>query len=461
MAMIPEAVGFSVIAGLPPEAGLFGSVVIPFVVAFVGARAAMISGATASTAVLMGPMVHEHGPAYLFAATLVMGITQIGAGLLHLDRVMRLVSRSVLTGFVNALAILIFLAQLPQLVGVPPVTYALIGCGLLIIYGLPRVTQVVPSPLMAVIVLTVVCAAFGIHLRTISELGKLPDALPSFALPHVPLTFGTLALVGPLGLTLAAVGLLESLLTLDVIDDLTGERTSKRWECVGQGIANLTAPLFGGMAGCAMIGQSIVNLSSGGRGRLSTLATSIVLLCILLALRPVLAIIPVAALTAVMIMVSVNTFSWSYLVDLGRSSWQSTAVMVATVATVIATHDLSKGVMVGVVVSCVLFATEAAGQMKVTSGLSADGRVRRYSVAGPMFFASASGLHDAIDLDEQVDRIQVDFSRAWFSRVSALESWEALVSAATRRGRTLEPIGLHNGFIQASSRRIRKHGVLP
>ncbi len=309
LALIPEAIGFSVIAGVDPKVGLYASVVIACVIAFAGGRPAMISAATAATAVLMTDLVRDHGVQYLLAATILMGIFQILAGLLKLGRLMRFVSQSVMTGFVNALAILIFLAQLPQLVDVSAATYGLVALGLAIIYGFPRLTRAVPSPLVAIAVLTALTAALRLDVRTVADLGQLPSALPSFGFPDVPMTLETLQILLPVSLTLATVGLLESLLTAQIVDDMTDTPSSKNRECVGQGVANMASAAFGGMGGCAMIGQSVINVSSGGRGRLSTLTAGVFLLVLLVVLQDLLAIVPVAALTAVMVMVSINTFS--------------------------------------------------------------------------------------------------------------------------------------------------------
>ena len=311
LALIPEAIGFSVIAGVDPKVGLYASVVIAIVIAFLGGRPAMISAATAATAVLMGGLVRDHGLQYLLAATVLMGVFQLIAGALRLGRLMRFVSQSVMTGFVNALAILIFLAQLPELLGVPPATYGLVGLGLAIIYLFPLVTKAVPAPLVAIAVLTVLVAAFGLDVRTVAHLGALPSTLPSFALPDVPLTWETLRIIAPVSLTLAAVGLLESLLTAQIVDDMTDTPSDKNRECYGQGAANMASAVFGGMGGCAMIGQSVINVTSGARGRLSTLVAGVFLLALLVLLQDLLAIVPVAALTAVMVMVSINTFSWA------------------------------------------------------------------------------------------------------------------------------------------------------
>ena len=443
LALIPEAIGFSVVAGVDPKVGLYASVVIACVIACAGGRPAMISAATASTAVLMGPLVHAHGLAYLLAATILMGVFQILAGVLRLGRLMSFVSQSVLTGFVNALAILIFAAQLPQLVHVPPVTYGLIALGLLIIYGFPRLTRAVPSPLVAIAILTVITVGCGLHVRTIASLGALPTTVPVFALPGVPLNLQTLSAIAPVALTLAAVGLLESLLTAQIVDDFTDTPSSKNRECVGQGLANIASACFGGMGGCAMIGQSVINVSSGGRGRLSTFVAGAFLLVLLVILQRLLAIVPVAALTAVMIMVSINTFSWRSLGAIRTNPWQSSVVMLATVGTVLATRDLSRGVLVGVLLSGVFFAGKVSRLSRIGSALSADGATRTYQVEGQIFFASAQRLGEAIDTREEVRRLVIDVSAAHFWDISAVAALERVVTRARGQGREVEVVGLN------------------
>jgi SulP family sulfate permease len=443
LALIPEAIGFSVIAGVDPKIGLYASVVIACVIAFTGGRPAMISAATAATAVLMTGLVRDHGIQYLFAATILMGVFQILAALLKLGRLMRFVSQSVMTGFVNALAILIFMAQLPELVNVPTATYGLIALGLAIIYLLPRVTRAVPSPLVAIVVVTAVAAVFGIDVRTVADLGELPSALPSFALPDVPFTLETLRILMPVALTLAAVGLLESLLTAQILDDMTDTPSNKNRECAGQGIANMASALFGGMGGCAMIGQSVINVSSGARGRLSTLVAGVFLLVLLVALQDLLAVVPVAALTAVMIMVSINTFSWRSIARLRSNPLPSSVVMLATVGTVVATHDLAKGVLVGVLLSGVFFAGKVARLSRVTSTLSPDGTTRTYRVEGQVFFASAGTLSEAFDLQEALERIVIDVGAAHFWDISAISALDRVVLKARARGRIVEVVGLN------------------
>jgi len=443
LALIPEAIGFSVIAGVDPKVGLYASVVIACTIAFAGGRPAMISAATAATAVVMVDLVREHGVQYLFAATVLMGVIQILAGLLKLGRLMRFVSQSVMTGFVNALAILIFLAQMPELTGVTPATYGLIALGLAIIYGFPRITRAVPSPLVAIAVLTAVTAIFHLDVRTVSHLGALPSTLPSFALPDVPLTFETLRILLPYAATLAAVGLLESLLTAQIVDDMTDTASDKNRECMGQGVANMASAVFGGMGGCAMIGQSVINVTSGARGRLSTLVAGAFLLLLLVALQDLLAVVPVAALTAVMIMVSLNTFSWRSLAQLRTNPLPSSAVMLATVLVVVATKDLAQGVLAGVLLSGVFFAGKVSRLSQVTSTLSEDGRTRTYRVAGQVFFASAGTFSEAIDVLEPVDRLVIDLQDAHFWDISAVAALDRVVLKARTRGRTVDVIGLN------------------
>ena len=443
LALIPEAIGFSVIAGVDPKVGLYASVVIACTIAFAGGRPAMISAATAATAVVMVDLVRAHGVQYLFAATILMGLIQILAGLLKLGRLMRFVSQSVMTGFVNALAILIFLAQMPELTGVTPATYGLIALGLAIIYGFPRITRVVPSPLVAIAVLTAVTAVFHLDVRTVAHLGALPSALPRFALPDVPLNLDTLWILLPYAATLAAVGLLESLLTAQIVDDMTDTPSDKNRECMGQGVANMASAVFGGMGGCAMIGQSVINVSSGARGRLSTLVAGAFLLVLLVALQDLLAVVPVAALTAVMIMVSVNTFSWRSLARLRTNPLPSSAVMLATVLVVVATKDLAIGVLSGVLLSGVFFAGKVSRLNRITSDLSPDGRTRTYRVTGQVFFASAGTFAEAIDVLEPVERLVIDVQAAHFWDISAVAALDRVVLKARARGRAVEVVGLN------------------
>ena len=443
LALIPEAIGFSVIAGVDPKVGLFASFAIACVSAFTGGRPGMISAATAATAVLMVTLVKEHGLEYLFAATLLMGLIQIAAGFLKLGRVMRFVSRSVITGFVNALAILIFMAQLPELIGVANVTYVMIAAGLAIIYLLPYVTKAVPSPLVAIVALTVLAWWTGMDIRTVGDLGDLPSALPVFALPQVPLTFETLQIIFPYSVALAAVGLLESLLTAQIVDDMTDTTSSKSQECLGQGASNIASGLIGGMGGCAMIGQSVINVTSGGRGRLSTFVAGAFLLFLILVLDDLVRIIPMAALVAVMIMVSIGTFSWRSVLDLRRNPWPSSVVMLATVVTTVGTHDLAKGVLVGVLLSGVFFAGKVARLFEVRSTLSDDGTARTYHVLGQVFFASTEGFIAAFDFAEPLRKVTIDVSDTHLWDITAVGALDKVVLKFRREGAEVEILGMN------------------
>ena len=356
LALIPEAIAFSIIAGVDPKVGLYASFSIAVIIAFTGGRPGMISAATGAMALVMVLLVKEHGLQYLLAATVLTGVLQIAAGLLRLGSLMRFVSRSVITGFVNALAILIFLAQLPELTNVSWVVYAMTAAGLAIIYGFPYLTKAVPSPLVTIVVLTGAAIVLGLDIRTVGDMGQLPDSLPMFLLPDVPLNLETLQIILPYAATLAVVGLLESMMTASIVDDLTDTPSDKNRECMGQGVANIATGFIGGMAGCAMIGQSVINVKSGGRGRLSTLAAGVFLLMLVVFLGDWVARIPMAALVAVMIMVSIGTFSWDSMRKLREHPPSSSIVMLATVVVTVGTHDLAQGVFVGVLLSGIFFA---------------------------------------------------------------------------------------------------------
>jgi len=439
LALIPEAIGFSIIAGVDPRVGLYASVAIAIVIAFVGGRPGMISAATAAVAVLVVPLVRDHGVDYLFAATILMGLIQIVAGLLRLDLLMQFVSRSVITGFVNALAILIFMAQLPQLIGVGWQTYAMVAGGLAIIYLFPRLTKAVPSPLVAILVLSAISIGLGLPVNTVGDMGKLPEGLSSFLLPDVPLTWETLRIILPYSVTMAAVGLLESLLTAQIVDDMTETDSDKRQECAGQGSANIVAALFGGMGGCAMIGQSVINVSSGGRGRLSTFVAGAFLLFLLAVLGPFVGRIPMPALVAVMIMVSIGTFSWNSIANLRRHPPTSSIVMVATVVVVVVTHDLSLGVLTGVLLSGIFFAGKVQRMFGVERSM--DGKQVVYRVTGQVFFASVDRFSRAFDAPETVSDVRIDVSAAHFWDISAVAALDKVVARLRRGGARVEVVG--------------------
>ncbi len=455
-ALVPEVIAFSFVAGIDPEVGLFASFVIGIVIAFAGGRPAMISGAAGSVALVAAALVHAHGLPYLLAATLLAGALQIVFGLLRLDVLMRFVSRSVRTGFVNALAILIFSAQVPQMIGVTWHSYAMIGLGLAIIYLLPKVTAAIPSPLICVVVLTVVSLAVPMPLRVVGDLGRLPASLPSLGLPQVPIAWATLTIVSPYALAMAAVGLLESMMTARVVDDLTETTSSKARECTGLGLANVTAGLFGGIAGCGMIGQTVGNVRYGGRGRLSTLVAGVFLLIVMVPLRPWIAQVPVAALVAIMMMVSASTFSWGSLRDLGRHPKVSGVVMLATVAVTVATHDLSAGVAVGVLLSGVFFAFKVTRLMSVAVDHDPTTDTRLYNVSGQVFFASAEIFADHFDRRDTARRARIDLTGAHLWDVTAVGALEEVASAMRRHGMVVEVVGLN----EASAVLVDRHAPL-
>lgn len=439
LALIPEAIGFSIIAGVDPRVGLYASVTIAMVIALLGGRPAMISAATAAVAVVVTPLVRDHGVAYLFAATVLMGLLQIVAGLIRLDLLMQFVSRSVITGFVNALAILIFMAQLPQFTGVGWHTYAMVAAGLAIIYLFPRLTRAVPSPLVAILVLAGLSIWLALPVRTVADMGHLPEGLPSFALPNVPLTLETLQIILPYSLTMAAVGLLESMLTAQIVDDMTDSEGDRRRECMGQGGANIVAALFGGMGGCAMIGQTVINVSSGGRSRLSTFTAGAFLLFLLAVLGPWVGRIPMPALVAVMVMVSIGTFSWNSIPNLRRHPPTSSIVMLVTVVVVVATRDLSKGVLAGVLLSGIFFAAKVRRMFAVERS-GADG-VAVYRVTGQLFFASVDRFAAAFRGVEPARRVTIDVSAAHFWDISAVGALDRIVARLRGNGAEVEVVG--------------------
>ncbi len=443
LALIPEAIAFSLIAGVDPQVGLYASFCIAVTIAIVGARPGMISAATGAMALLMVDLVKEHGLHYLLAATLLTGVLQIVAGLCRLGEWMKFVSRSVVTGFVNALAILIFMAQLPEFKGQGITMYAMVAAGLAIIYLLPRFTKAVPSPLICIVSLTAVSIFLGLDLRTVGDMGTLPSTIPTFFLPDVPLNWETLRIILPYSIPLAIVGLLESLMTATIVDDLTDTTSNKSRECTGQGIANLVAGCFGGMAGCAMIGQSVINVKSGGRGRLSAFSAGVLLLILIVLLGDWVKQIPMAALVAVMIMVSIGTFSWASFRNFRVHPKSSSIVMVATVAVVVATHNLALGVGVGVLLSALFFARKVSQLLAITSELSADGNERTYVVRGQLFFVSANTFADAFNFREVLERVRIDVSHAHFWDLTSINALDKVVLKFRREGTTVEIVGLN------------------
>ncbi|AJC46689.1 SulP family inorganic anion transporter [Xanthomonas sacchari] len=490
LALIPEAIAFSIIAGVDPKIGLYAAFCICVTIAFAGGRPGMISAATGAMALLMIGLVKEHGVPYLLAATLLTGVLQILAGLFKLGALMRFVSRSVITGFVNALAILIFMAQLPELIGVPVPVYPLVALGLLLIYGLPWLSRrsfpgiglwllvlgaaltagsmapwmllpvavggaaalllghrwtrglAVPPPLVAIVLLTGLALYFGIHVPTVGDKGQLPDRLPSLLLPSVPWTLETLRIVFPVSATMAVVGLLESMMTAQIVDDMTDTPSDKNRECVGQGVANIVSGLFGGMAGCAMIGQSVINVKSGGRGRLSALVAGSVLLLLVVFAGAWVRQIPMAALVAVMIMVSVGTFSWRSLAQLRTHPTSSSVVMLGTVAVTVATHDLARGVLTGVLLSALFFARKVGRMLHIARSEDADGG-HTYRIRGQLFFASAGGFAGAFDFAHAPARVTLDLSDAHIWDISAIGALDQVVMKFRRHGAQVQVLGLN------------------
>ncbi|MFT6295571.1 MAG: SulP family sulfate permease [Glaciecola sp.] len=455
LALIPEAIAFSIIAGVDPKVGLYASFCIAVLTSILGGRPGMISAATGAMALLMVTLVKDHGLQYLLAATMLTGVLQIIAGYLKLGELMRFVSRSVVTGFVNALAILIFLAQLPELTDVSWHTYAVTAAGLAIIYLFPLINKTLPSPLLAILALTAASTYLGLDIRTVGDLGALPDTLPIFLWPDVPLTLDTLTIVFPYAAGLAVVGLLESLMTATIVDDLTDTPSDKSRECKAQGIANIGAGLLGGMAGCAMIGQSVINIKSGGRGRLSTLVAGTVLLLMVVFFEEQVSMIPMGVLVSVMIMVSIGTFNWGSIRDLKTYPLSSNLVMLTTVIVVVWTHNLAYGVLAGVLLAALFFANRVGHFMYVVSERNEAEDMRSYKVVGQVFFASAEKMLAAFDFKEAVSKVVIDLNRAHFWDITAVSALDKAVIKFRREGAEIEVRGLN----EASETIIDRFGV--
>lgn len=458
LALIPEAIAFSIIAGVDPKVGLYASFCIAVVISFVGGRPGMISAATGAMALLMVTLVKEHGLEYLLAATILTGVIQIVAGFLKLGALMRFVSKSVVIGFVNALAILIFMAQLPELTNVTWHVYAMTAVGLGIIYLfplIPKIGSLIPSPLVTIVVLTIAAITLGLDIRTVGDMGQLPDTLPVFLLPDIPLNLETLTIIFPYAAALAAVGLLESMMTATIVDDLTDTTSDKNRECKGQGVANIASGFMGGMAGCAMIGQSIINVKSGGRTRLSTFCAGIFLLIMVVFISDWLKVIPMAALVAVMIMVSIGTFNWDSLKNIRQYPLSSNIVMIATVVVVVATHNLAYGVLIGVLLSALFFANKIERYMAVQSVLDDAENTKTYIIKGQVFFSSADKFTAAFDFKEAISKVVIDVSQAHFWDVSAVAAVDKVVIKFKREGTEVELIGMN----EASQTMVDKFGV--
>ncbi|WP_425517566.1 SulP family inorganic anion transporter [Paenibacillus agaridevorans] len=409
LALIPEAIAFSIIAGVDPMVGLYASFCIAVIIAFIGGRPGMISAATGAMALLMVPLVKDYGVQYLLAATVLTGIIQLIFGIFKVAKIMKFIPRAVMIGFVNALAILIFMAQVPHFVGISTLTYVFVGVTLLIVYVLPRFFKAIPAPLIALVVLTAAAIWGGMDLRTVGDLGQITQSLPAFLIPDIPLNLETLQIIFPYSIALAIVGLLESLLTSSIVDDMTNTNSNKNKEARGQGIANIVTGFFGGMAGCAMIGQSVINIKSGGRGRLSSLVAGVFLMFLILVLGGLVVQIPMPVLVGIMIMVAIGTFDWSSFSYLRKAPKTDALVMLITVIVVVATHDLSKGVISGVILSAIFFVAKIS-RLEVRKRQASGDLV--FDVKGQLFFASAEGFIKSFDFTVSDQQIVIDFSNA-------------------------------------------------
>ncbi|MFW2096674.1 SulP family inorganic anion transporter [Acinetobacter sp. ULE_I057] len=456
LALIPEAIAFSIIAGVDPKVGLYASFCIAVVISFVGGRPAMISAATGAMALLMVTLVKEHGLEYLLAATILTGVIQIFAGYLKLAKLMRFVSKSVVIGFVNALAILIFMAQLPEFVNVTWHVYALVALGLVIIYLfplIPKLGKILPSPLVCIIAITILAMSLGFDVRTVGDMGALPDTLPIFLLPDIPLNVETLKIILPYSFALAAVGLLESMMTATIVDEMTDTPSDKYQECKGQGIANIASGFMGGMAGCAMIGQSMINVKSGGFSRLSTFSAGIFLLILVVFISDWLKVIPMAALVAIMIMVSISTFEWRSLTSFKANPKSSNAVMIVTVIVVVATHNLALGVLSGVLLSALFLAIKLEDDIQVKSTF--EGSARLYDLSGQIFFSSSEKFMQSFYFNEKISDVIIDLTHSHIWDVTSVAMLDSVVSKFRKNGINVTVRGLN----EASSIMIDKYGT--
>ncbi|WP_226435549.1 SulP family inorganic anion transporter [Rhodococcus yananensis] len=460
LALIPEAISFSIIAGVDPRIGLFASFTMAVTIAIVGGRPAMISAATGAIALVIAPLAREYGLDYFVAAVILAGILQIVLSVLGVAKLMRFIPRSVMVGFVNALAILIFTSQLPHLLGVPTLVYPMVAVGLVIMVFLPRLTKVIPAPLVAIVLLTAATVVFGLNVPNVGDEGELPSSLPTLFFPDVPLTLETLRIIAPYALAMALVGLLESLMTAKLVDDITDSHSNKTREGWGQGIANVVTGFFGGMGGCAMIGQTMINVKvSGARTRISTFLAGVFLLILVVGLGDIVALIPMAALVAVMIMVSVGTMDWHSITPktLRRMPKSETLVMLATVAVTVATHNLAYGVIVGVITAMVLFARRVAHLTDVVDIAHPDENTRVYAVRGELFFASSNDLIYQFDYLGDPVNVIIDLSDAHIWDASTVATLDAITTKYAAKGKNAVIVGLNDA---SAERHVRLTGQL-
>ncbi|KRF00813.1 sulfate permease [Nocardioides sp. Soil777] len=464
LALIPEAISFSIIAGVDPRVGLFASFTMAVSIAFLGGRPAMISAATGAIALVVAPVARNYGLDFLIATVLLGGVLQVVLGLVGVARLMRFIPRSVMVGFVNALAILIFMAQVPHLVDVPWLVYPMVAVGIAVIVALPRVTTVVPAPLVAIVALTGFTLLAALSVPDVGDEGELPDSLPGLLLPDVPWTLETLRIIAPYALAMALVGLLESLLTAKLVDDITDTHSDKTREAWGQGAANVITGFFGGMGGCAMIGQTMINVkASGARTRISTFLAGVFLLVLVVGFGDVVALIPMAALVAVMIMVSVGTFDWHSVrpATLRRMPKSETVVMASTVVVTVVSHNLAIGVGVGVLVAMTLFARRVAHLTETHREVVAnrDGTTSAvYRVTGELFFASSNDLYTQFEYADDPDHVVIDLSASHVWDASTVASLDAITTKYERKAKTVEIVGLN---ASSAERHERLSGSLP
>lgn len=444
LALIPESIAFSAIAGVDPQVGLYASFCIAVTIAFFGGRTAMISAATGAMALLMITLVKEHGLQYLLAATVLTGIIQIIAGYFKVAKLMRFVSQSVVYGFLNALAILIFVAQLPEISKMNIAGYLFMGVGLAIIYlfpYIPKIGKAIPSPLVCIIILSLLALGLNSDMRTVSDLGQFPDTLPIFLIPQIPLNLETLVIIFPYAMTLATVGLLETMMTTTVINEVTGTEGDRHQECRGQGVANIVSGFMGGMAGCAMIGQSIINISSGARTRLSTLVAGIFLLCLVVFFKDWLAYIPMPALVAIMVMVAFTTFNWDSVKNFRKHPQQSNMVMLSVVAVVLATYNLALGVLVGILLSALFLINKLESEVKVQSEWEQDKRV--YIIKGQIFFSSSDKFYQFFDFNETLNSVEIDLTHAHIWDITSINMLANVVMKFEEKGIEVNIIGMN------------------
>lgn len=457
LALIPESIAFSAIAGVDPQVGLYASFCIAVTIAFFGGRSAMISAATGAMALLMVTLVKDHGLQYLLAATVLTGIIQIIAGYFKVAKLMRFVSQSVVYGFVNALAILIFVAQLPELNRMNSLGYFFVALGLAVIYlfpYLPKIGRLIPSPLICIIVLSLIALILGADMRTVSDLGQFPDTLPIFLIPEIPLNFETLRIIFPYAVTLATVGLLETMMTTTIVNEVTGTEADRHQECRGQGYANIVSGFMGGMAGCAMIGQSIINVSSGARTRLSTLVAGVFLLCLVVFFKAWLAYIPMAALVAIMIMVAFTTFNWDSIRHFNKQPKQSNIVIWSVVVVVLATHNLALGVLIGVILSALFLVNKLEHEVKVKT--ERINRTRYYKISGQIFFSSSDKFFQFFDFKEDIQQVEIDLTDAHIWDITSVNMLNTVIDQFKLQQVKVNVIGLN----QASSTLIDRYNPL-